>query len=100
MKAPVTRKRIKLHKPFFISYARKSVGNSIAIFALVKIRTSIDILITEMCKVSFGLKYNIGVIWHITVMQMSIGETLKTIFRTQQEDLNSYLNRTAIVLYK
>ena len=53
IKAQVTRKRINLHKSFFMNYGRASVG----IFNFLKIRTSIDIFSTKKCKITFGLKY-------------------------------------------
>ena len=46
-----------LHKSFFINYALKNVKKLMAMFHLLKIRTSIEIFKNEKCKVTFGLEY-------------------------------------------
>ena len=42
-------------KSFFMNYAWKSVGKVMAMFHLLKIRTSIDIFKNEKCKVTLAL---------------------------------------------
>ena len=53
MKEQVTRKKI-FRKLFFMNNVRTSSRNSNAIFDLLKIKTSKDILRIEKCKVTFG----------------------------------------------
>ena len=57
MKAQVTRKRIILHKSFFHELCLGNCWELMAMFHLLKNRTSINIFSNEKCKVTFGLKY-------------------------------------------
>ena len=57
MKSQVTRKRVILPKPFYELCVEKC-KKLMAIFHLLKIRTSTDIFNNEKCKVTFGLEYN------------------------------------------
>ena len=75
MKAQVTRKRVILHKSFFMNYAWGKCWKLMAMFHLLKIRTSIDIFKNEKCKVTFGLVYSNKLEFNIVTLEFSMGYT-------------------------
>ena len=57
MKVQVTRKRVILHKSFFYELCVEKCRKLMAMFHLLKTRTSIDIFKNEKCKVAFDVEY-------------------------------------------
>ena len=57
VKAQVARKRVILHKSFFHKSCLDKCWELMAMFHLLKLRTSIGLFRYDKCKLTFGLKY-------------------------------------------
>ena len=57
VKAKVARKTVILHKSFFNKSCLDKCWELMALFHLLKIRTSIGLFRNDKCKLTFGLKY-------------------------------------------
>ena len=57
MKAQITRKKINVHKLFFVNKVRAGTSNSMQYLIWSKIKKSKYIFGSLKCKVTFGFKY-------------------------------------------
>ena len=68
MKAQVTRKKVILHLSCVHEFCLRKCWERMAIFHLHEIRTNIDVLSTEKCRVTFGLNYFAVHIYAVSVV--------------------------------